>query len=456
VKFLQGGLDPYERNRVGRALGEMEQQAIDGKLPYTQEQIQDAAYSQEGPIWDEAVKRAVHGRAPSQVSSFLFGVGFKGRTEQDQQTDKFYSDYHKLFMMRPNITTEEFRQGMDKLKSTYPFMDTVLLSRRDGTDRDTGLAYTVMTRIPPGKSSEIAKAAGIDPGLLTKFYDTKGALDTWSDSDRQKFMAGILNIGAVLEIPTDMTREEWTQAKNAYTGLSDEAKKRFGSDILDQADGYYQAKTVSTQAASNYMDQHPELEQYMNWRSQRIMNSPILSAYYGGASLIENYYRSQQYADIEKKLGKEIFDTLDQYNTLKTYGEPSEYKSFYAQHKAEIKKYYALKDQWNITINQQVAQLSAHMPEGQGASIREDIDTTNLGAQNLANSLQPQQQPTFEDFQNQVPERLMNLVTDYFQNGDRLPSAAETQLSRLAKEMGYGSTDDLLQAIGTSLYQTQP
>jgi hypothetical protein len=313
-----------------------------------------------------------------------------------------------------------------------------------------------MTRIPPGKSSEIAKAAGIDPALMNKFFDTKGALDTWSASDRQKFMSGILNISAVLEIPSDMTRGEWTKAKNTYTGLTNEAKTRFGSDILDMADGYYQAKTVSSQAANNYLDQHPEVEQYMNWKSQRIMNSPILSAYYGGASMIENYYRSQQYADIEKKLGKEIFDTLDEYNTLKTYGEPKEYKAYYAQHKAEIKKYYSLKDQWNILINQQVAQLSAHIPEGQDAGIREDIDTTNLGAQNLVGQLQEQPQPSYQDFQNQIPERLMNLVQDYFQNGDRLPSTAETQLGRLANEMGYGSTDDLLQAIGTSLYETQP
>jgi hypothetical protein len=194
----------------------------------------------------------------------------------------------------------------------------------------------------------------------------------------------------------------------------------------------------------------------MNWKSERIMNSPMLSAYYGGASMIENYYRSQQYAAIEKDLGKEIFDTISQYNELKTYGEGNEYKAFYAQHKAEIKKYYSMKDTWNVLINQQVAKLSAHIPEGQGAGIREDIDVTNIGAQNLANQLQPQQQPTFEDFQTQVPPRLMNLVQDYFANGDQLPESANRQLERVARDMGYNTSDDLLQAIGVSLYQAQP
>jgi hypothetical protein len=455
VKFLQGGLDPYERRRVDRALAEMQQQADRGELPYTKEQILDAAYNQEGEIWDEAVKRAVRGRAPSQISSYLFGVGFKGRTQEDMQVDKFFTDYSKLFTMRPNLSPEEFREGMDKLKTKYPFMDTVMLSRRDGVERDAGLAYMVLNRIPPGKSSDIAKAAGIDPALMSKFFDDKGAIDKWSAGDRSKFMSGVLNIAAVLEIPDDMTRAEWTKAKNAYTGLSNEAKTRFGSDILDMVDGYYQKKTVSTQAADAYLEQFPEVEQYMNWRSERIMQSPLLSSYYGGASMIENYYRSQQYAAIEKELGKEIFDIIAENNDLKTFGEPSEAKAFYNQNKAAIRRYYQMRDEWSMTINQSVAQLSAHIPEGEGVSIREDIDVTSIGAQQLAGAVQEPEAPTFEDFQAQVPERLMNLAVDYFYQNEPLPESAQRQLDRVAKELGFQYGDDLLQAIGTSLYAQQ-
>jgi hypothetical protein len=452
VKFLQGGLDPYERRRVDRALAEMQQQADRGELPYTSEQIMDAAYSQEGEIYDEAVKRAVHGRAPAQIQSYLFGVGFKGRTQEDMEVDKFFTDQSKLFAMRPNLSPEEFREGMDQLKTKYPFMDAVMLSRRDGTERDAGLAYMVLNRIPPGKSTEFAEAAGIDSALMNKFFDDKGAIEKWSAGDRAKLMSGVLSIAAVLEIPSDMTRGEWTKAKNAYSGLTTEAKTKFGDTILDVADGYYQAKTVSNQKAEAYLESHPELEQYMNWKAQRIMDSPLLSAYYGGASQIEGYYRSQMYGDIEKQLGKEIFDVLDEYNELKTYGEGNEAKQFYSQHKAEIKKYYELRDDWGMRINQQTAALSAHIPEGEDAGIREDIDVTNLGAQQLAGALEEPEQPTFEDFQQQVPERLLNLVTDYFYQSEPLPESARRQLDRVAKEMGFQYGDDLLQAIGTSLY----
>jgi hypothetical protein len=456
VGLLQGGLDPYERRRVGRALAEIEQEAIRGNLPYTREQIQDAAYSQEGEIWDEAVRRAVRGRAPSQISSFLFGVGFKGRTQEDMQVDKFYSDYSKLFAMRPNVTPEEFREGMDALKGRYPFMDTVLLSRRDDVERDAGLAYMVMQRIPPGQSSDIAEAAGVSPALLDKFYSEKGAIEKWAPADRARFMSGILNIAAVLEIPSDMTRGEWTDAKNAYSRMNTEAKGLFGDDILDRVDDYHQEKTKSYDAADAYLERHPEVEQYMNWKAERVMGSPLLSAYYGGASMVESYHRSKMYADIEKQLGTEIFDTIDEYNDLKTFGDPKEVKAFYRQHKREISKYYDLKDSWTIQINQQVAQLSAHLPEGENSGIREDIDTTSPGAMGLANELQPAYQPSYEDFAAQIPDRLMNLVQDYMYNGEPLQESARKQLERLAREMGYNSSDDLLQAIGTSLYAQTP
>jgi hypothetical protein len=451
VKFLQGGLDPYERRRVDRALAEIEQEAIRGELPYTREQIQDAAYNKEGEIWEEAIRRAVNGKSGSQISSYLFGVGFKGRTQEDMEIDEFYTSYSKLWTMRPNLTPEEFREGMDKLKTEYPFMDTMLLSRRDSEDRDSGFAYTVMNRIPPGQSSRIAQAAGIDPKLMDMFYSTKGQLENWPPADRQKFMAGILNIAATLEIPTDVTRAEWTQAKNAYSGLTTEAKEQFGDSIMDLVDGYYAAKTKSYQAGDAYLEKHPDVEQYMNWRSERIINSPLLSAYYGGASMVENYQKSRMYADIEQKVGKDIFDIIDQYNDLKTYGTPADVKAFNRQYKARINQYYDLKDEWQLTIDQQVAQLGASLPEGQGVSIREDI--RGLGAEQLAGALQGPEQPSYEEFQAQIPEHVLSLVEDYITQGERLPESAEKQLDRLANELGYESGQDLIQAIGISLYE---
>jgi hypothetical protein len=332
-------------------------------------------------------------------------------------------------------------------------MDTVLLSRKSGVERDAGLAYTVMTRIPPGKSSEYAKAVGIDSKLMDRFYSTKGQLDTWSAGDRQRFMAGIVDLAAVLEIPSDMTRTEWTLAKNDYSKMNTDAKNMFGEDILDLVDGYYVAKAKSREAGNTYIENHPQIEQYMNWKSERVLGSPRLSAYYGGASMIENYQRSLMYDDIEKQLGKDIFDIIQNYNDLKTYGTSKEVNQFYGQNKRAIGQYYDIKDKWEYTINQQTAKLAAKLPDIAGANIREDIDITSVGAQNLAQTLGGEQQPTMEELQSVIPDRIMNLVSDYYREGEELPESAQKQLGRLASDLGYEDAQALIQAIGIAMYR---
>ena len=46
----------------------------------------------------------------------------------------------------------------------------------------------------------------------------------------------------------------------------------------------------------------------------------------------------------------------------------------------------------------------------------------------------------------------MNMVVDYFYQGDQLTDSGRRQLERLAREMGYYDVDALLQAVGSSLY----
>lgn len=450
VGFLQGGLDPYEERRVQRALATMDQESLAGNSQYTREQIQDAAYNKSGEIWDEAVKRAVRGRAGSQLTSFFMGVGFKGRTNQDMEIDKFYTDYNKLWTLSAgkNITPQEFKDGMSALKDKYPFMDTVMLARRDSDSRDAGLAYLVMSRIPPGQSSDFANASGIPPALMEKFYNDRGQIGDWTPADRARFMSGILTLSATLEIPSDMTRTEWDSAKKVYSQMNTEAKNNFGANILDMVDGYYQAK--SNNKGDAYIDQHPEVQQYMDWKAQRIMGSPLLSAYYGGAEQIEGYYRSKMYADIEQKLGADVFDVIDEYNDIKTWGTPAEAKKYQAQHSKQIKQYYDLRDQWYVTIDQETAKIAAGIPDKQNAQIRQDADVTSPMVQDVMNVAQPQQQMSFEDYQNAIPDRVMNFIVDYYQTGNQIPYAAQKQLDRIAREMGT-DTQTLIQNIGISM-----
>ena len=101
--LLNGGelgkaTDPYEEKRIGRALSKMAEEGV------PEEALIEAARTQTGPLWDEAYRRAVQERAPGQLASFLFGVGFKGRTEQDKEIDQFYADYFRMQNLRAAVS----------------------------------------------------------------------------------------------------------------------------------------------------------------------------------------------------------------------------------------------------------------------------------------------------------------------------------------------------------------
>jgi hypothetical protein len=69
VLFFSGGIDPYERRRVGRAVGSL----VDEGLVDSASAI-DAAYFQEGEAWDMARERASSSRALGQLAYIRRGI----------------------------------------------------------------------------------------------------------------------------------------------------------------------------------------------------------------------------------------------------------------------------------------------------------------------------------------------------------------------------------------------
>lgn len=327
--LFSGGIDPYERRRVGRALGGMI-----GNSSYTEAQVMDAAQYQQGPVWDEAQVRAWKNRGLGQMGSFLFGMGFKSRTKEDLQVDNFYNEYNFLWQNEPNLSPQELRLGLETLKQKYPFMDALLLSKKAGADRDRSWAYNVLARIPPGQRDEFAKQAGVDPKLFQRFYDDKGDIESWAPSDRNSFTAAMLALGARLEVPDDATRAEWTQASNAYTTMNDTAKKQFGANILDLTEEFYRlnGKTPKERLnAQNYLAENPQIEQYMQWRKETILADDLLNAYYGGLNVFQEYRTTKMWNDLELKYGKDIWDKNDLYWQMKELNVGEEFLKRYPQ-----------------------------------------------------------------------------------------------------------------------------
>lgn len=440
VNIFSGGLDPYERRRVGRALGAM---VDDGTI--TQAQAVDAAQQQEGEIWRTAIERAIKDRAGGQIASFLFGVGFKARKATDQQIDLMDQEWRMLWAQKSEMTPAELRMRQDELRARYPFMDAVLLSRKSGFERDRSYAYNVIGRIPPGQRDDITKLAGIDPRLFDKFYNDKGAIDKWAKSDYQKFMGAILDIGAMLEMPDAATRQEWTAAQNANDQMYATLETMFGKDIRERMDRYYSYKTSEEKNA--YLAANPDVQAAMSYKDASVVENPVLAPYYSSVDVIERYYRGVMYDLVRMELGiKDMTPILDGLREAQLTKTDKQYRRDHP----EIDRYYDLLNQYEKWVNDAIIRAAKNLPEPKYPDIRTDNAIDTIGETDVAANLAGggQFNPyelTWDEVQAQMKPELQRLVLDAVVNGSDLSYYARKQLDYIAQD--YGIDADMLLEI---------
>lgn len=437
VGVFSGGLDPYERRRVGRALGAM---VDDGTI--TQAQALDAARTQEGDIWRTAIERAIKDRAGGQMASFLFGVGFKARKATDQQIDLMDQEWRMLWAQAPDMSGDEIRMRMDDLRNRYPFMDTVLLSRKAGLDRDRSYAYNVIGRIPPGQKNAIAELAGIDPRLIDKFYSDKGRMDKWSESDYKKFMAGMIDIGARFEMPDAATRQDWMNAQNEYSAMNARITAMFGADIQDKISVFFSMQTGEEKDA--YLAQHPEVQAALSYKDATVVENPTLAPYYSSIDTIERYYRGVMYDLLRAEVGdmKPVWAGLDE---AKLTGTEKAYRRAHP----EIDRYYDLKAQYEKWVNEAIARAAKTLPEPAYSTMREDNSIDSIGEVDITGGMATAGQSvydlTWDDVQGAMNPTLQRLVLDAVYNGTDLSYQAKKQLEYVAED--YGVDADMLLEI---------
>ncbi len=443
IHMFSGGIGPYERRRIGRQLGEMEVEN-----PELAEDLINAGYNQEGPLWDEAHSRMVQERAFGNTFGWIFGTGFKPRSQTDIQIDRMYNDIYGLIKQRDNYTTEEYRQLWDQTRATYPFMDTVLLSRKGGVERDEALAWNVLRRIPPGMTDDLMKAAGLPYETVDNFYENKGDLTLLSDSERMRFMASVIDLSLILEIPSDATSFEWSAARSSYTKMMDFAKKVWGDDIWDRVDNYYGARDDDNRdKADAILKADPHIENALDWKGMQVVFDPNLAPYYGGLDKVESYYKGLMYAEIEDELGEEIWDTWSEYWRRKDTAQDA--SDFYKDH-PELERYGEIVEKWEPLIAKHLVEFGSNLPEPIGAKAREDFqpfdplhEQLSRAVATMGGSRVPQQFVwTREQWAQELGEPLLNLVDDYI-IGDELTTAAEVALERAAERLmipGGGQT----------------
>lgn len=436
-----GAMDKYERNRVGRALTAMVQ---NGEL--TQEQAVEVARTQEGPAWDQAVRNATQIRAPGQIMSYLAGVGMKARTEEDRVTDEFYQQYYRLQNLSDAglISPTEYQKSWDGLREQYPFADALLLSRKAGPERDRAYAYNVLGRIPPGQASELYKLVGVDPKTAQKFYDSKGDIKGWNQADRDRFMASMIDLGAMLALPDSATKSDWVDARAAYKQVQEGMKQAFGPDVQDKIDTYYGLEDKKQR--ESFMAANPEIGQALQWQNEQVTNNELLYQFYGGISSLEKFHKGKVFDQLEAKYGTDIQDKFDEYYQMQIT-DPSGAKKYYKQH-PELKAYNEEKKVLMQQALHAIVEFGARLPEEEKPELTGN-EPQNVSQQAVADYAQ-QSTPPFEYWSQEMPE-VSAILADVWQSGEEIPYAVTKNLDRMASAYGYQDGESLLQAILISM-----
>jgi len=439
VNWFSGGIDPYERNRVGRALGSF---AEEGK--YTEEQTIEASHSQEGSIWDEGVNRAVDERAWGQILSFFAGVGYRPRTASDMRIDQFYQEQRNLLSLSPDLSPEDYRRAWDMLRGKYPFGDAVILAKRGGSDRDTAYAYSVLGRIPPGQMDDLLDMLGIGNDIIDKFYQGKGTFEGWTEGDRMRFMGSIVDLGAMLQIPDYATKQQWTTARETYQNMLNFGEQQFGKNIWDLTDHYLNLDKRNEK--DNFLVINPIVEQALDWRQAYVINNATLYPYYGSIESIQYYYRGLVKDELIRKFGSDIYDKFDYYGNLKLTDQKAA-SAYYKAH-PELKEYSVYRDTIQDMAIRALVRFVKYLPERPNVPLRPEFIPQTPTQEQLAIGVQPQPRMTVQDYITNygISDVLWRLTKAYLDGDKPLPYAVSDQLDYLARAKGeYGT--DLLQKL---------
>ena len=447
VNYFSGGIDPYERRQVGRALyGLQEEGVIDGAS------AMDAAYYQEGEAWDMARDVRSHSRSLGQLTSFIFGTGFKARKASDIEIDKFDAQFFNLWALEPNMTPDEFQQAMDEMRKDYPFMDAVLLSRKAGQARDRGYAYNVLGRIPPGQKDDIAEAAGLERDFINLFYADKGHIEEWEETDRQRFMAFVVDVGALLDMPDDATKKEWTDASARYKLMTEDVNKYFGEDIEDLTQQYFDLRKIDEDRANEFMNANPVLGQALTWKDATMINDPLLSRYYVAIKNVERYYNGVMYDAIRHEFGDEIYDIQDGYFAAKLVGN-KEAKQYLKEH-PELTEKWDMQDDYEKITTEMIVDVEKMIRSDVHPFLRAGAEARSLAQQNIMDVMTEQGQSPYElgweDFRTEMSVPLQNLVEDYVLLDEDLSGEAYKQLEYLAGDFGM-NYEKMMELISRSM-----
>ena len=448
--FITGrSMGPYEEKRVAVAMAQ-----LISKYPDMPEELLEQARAHEGPLWDEAIAMVAKKGAVGDIVSLFTGINARVRSKDDLVVDQFWSEYIYLVSQYDNYDPVSYRKAREELMNRYPFAETMLLARKNTEEREISYGYAVLSRIPPGQTDEVAKAAGFKYDIIAYFYDNKGDITGLPTEDQQKLKIFFAEAGASIAIPDKATKGEFTEASFRYTKMLEEGQKVFGTSIWDKVDAGFNLKGESLNSQDawyDYLEEHPEVKDVMRWQSEYILQDPILSAYYGSIDRLRNFWKGDMYQKLEEEFGKDIWDIQAQFWIYSDTEQKEQAKAWLKKY-PQLEKYWEKKNKYYTPIiTQSMADYGEKLPEGQDLRLRQDFDreAASSGTQDIAAYIESPKIKSYtkDEWLTILGQTNMSMAMLAWEMGKKFPSDLKERLESIASGMGM-NYEELIISIG--------
>jgi hypothetical protein len=425
IWLTSGGMDVWESRRVGRALGWAVDQGI-----ITEEQAQQAAMEGMGnEDFDNARGAAQDKRSDGQLTSFLFGTGFKGRTKEDLEIDRMDEEYHRFMALKESMDPDQIAESYDYFKEKYPFFSTLMMARRDVDGRDASYAYSVLARIPPGQTKEAYRSMGLEREMVQEFWEAKSIPEDWSEGEKLRFNEAIQTVGTVLALPQDATKQEWDEVRKINGALYDSAKAQFGEDVVADVDTFWELYGDDQDLAKRFKEANPQIQAYQDFLSWGKINDPLLAKYYASYDNLRHLIEGSTWSELDEKY-PEYRAVNAEYQELRL-GDAKAAARFKKENPI-LADYQAEKKRLKALNAQRLIQFATRLPD----RAPEPVLRTDPGAP-LPEARTAEQSAIVEGFGGQeLPEQ-------YSYSWEDWQGAMSPQLGRLVHDWITGASEDV-------------
>jgi len=448
VHYFSDGVDPWLRDDISRELYGMYSR---GDISWAQ--YAEVAYSQSGEVWEEAKMNAYKQQAPQSLVGMFTGAGVKARTKEDREIESMYNQMGQIFNQMEYMEREEILPMWDQLRQNFPWMDAYLLSRKGGYDRDRAWVYNVMARIQPGQLDDLLEVAGVEYETIQQFWEDKGDMREWDETQHSNLVDGITVIAAVLDMPDTATTEDWSLAKDQYGSyVMEPLKVMFDDEIHDKIDLYMSQKAIddplSRQQAEEILQMFPEIGEALDAKNALILSNPRLSAYYASLNTVQSFYNGIMYEKLDE-MYPGMDDLWTEYYDLKKIGEEEAAKRFKKAH-PEMNDYMDTRDLFRQVTDQRIADFIDYLPEGMPMFTREDFQAAEATPQErkLYQYVNKSEFPglTFNQWKEYLTQPVINDIVAVGRGDAVITPELELRLTPVADQMGI-SVEMLIRGI---------